>query len=125
MYDSNETPSVSAILYYYDDCIDDKEALAANFLSLIQESVFSFNKIEVRKNILISGINKTKTIRYSSKDIREMNLAHLLNEWIWDSDTAAISFVNASRKNPDSYFSIDWFVGFMFPEGEKKRILKH
>ena len=112
MYDSNETPSVSSILYYYDDCIDDKEALAANFLSLIQESVFSFNKIEVRKNILISGINKTKTIRYPSKDIREMNLAHSLNEWIWDSDTILISLVNSSR---NSYFRIDWSVGFALP----------
>ncbi len=124
MYDSNEIPTVNSILYYYDDCIDDKEALAAKFLSLIQESVFSYNKIVVRKNVLVNGISKIKSISYFSKDIRKMDLAQSLNEWIWDSDTAAISFVNASRKNPDSYFGIDWFVGFMFPEGEKNRIFE-
>lgn len=125
MYDSNEIPTVSAILYYYDDCIDDRESLATKFISMIQQSIFyNFTKIVIRKNIIVNGMCKSKTLRYSSKDIREIDLECSLNEWIWDKDTTSISLVNVSRNNPDSYFSIDWFVGYALPSGEKNRIFE-
>ena len=120
MYDIGESPTVNSILYYYDDLIDDKETLTDKFLSIVRESVFnSFNKIVVRKNIMVKGISKLKTFRYSPKDICKMNFAQSLNEWAWDNDTASISFMNVPKNNPDSYFCIDWFVSFAFPDGEK------